>query len=198
MAIHYGGEGNPLSTIITTLAGAAMAAGMLFAAPSPALAQAQATGEQKMQDEKTDPKLEAWAREHLYGTWRVQSSKAVRVTADGKRIPQDTELEGVLVFTPGHRVVAFVLHPGRQPAKTDADKARLLETMAAYTGRFELHPDRYIFTMDWSSTALNQGAKITRLFKVDGDRMVVTVPEAPSFFDPNERSSNDLFLVREK
>lgn len=141
--------------------------------------------------------VDAWNASDLYGSWRVISAKGVLVDTDGTRTESEHALEGVLIFTPDHRMIAFVLHPGREPGQSDEAKLKLFGSMVAYTGRFSLQPDRYLVTIDWSSTALNQNQEQVRLFRMDGDSLRIEVPEHSSIFNPAQRNSNILFAVRE-
>jgi hypothetical protein len=147
---------------------------------------------------KSDPAVDAWSASDLYGSWRVISAKGVLVDVDGTRTESEHALEGVLIFTPGHRMIAFVLHPGREPGQSDAAKLKLFGSMVAYTGRFTLEPDRYLVTIDWSSTALNENQEQVRLFRMDGDSLRIEVPEHSSIFNPAQRTSNTLLAVRER
>ena len=136
--------------------------------------------------------------EELYGSWRVVSAKGVLVDTDGTRTESEHALEGVLIFTPDHRMIAFVLHPGREPGQSDEAKLKLFGAMVTYTGRFTLYRDRYVVNIDWSSTGLNQQQEQTRYFTIDGDTLQIKVPEHSSIFNPAQRNSNTLFAIRER
>ena len=151
-----------------------------------------------MQVGESDVVTASWARSDLYGSWRVVSSKGVMVDADGTRTEKESSLEGVIVFTPQHRMIAFVTHPGRQPAKNDADKLKLFQSMVVYSGRFSLQAEKYIVTIDWSSTALNQNEPQVRLYSIDKETLRIEVPEHKSIFDETKRNSNILIAMREK
>jgi len=140
----------------------------------------------------------SWRRNALYGSWRVVSAKGALVDAEGTRTESERPLEGVLIFTPDHRMIAFVLHPGRSAAKHDDDKLKLFQSMVAYTGRFTLEPDKYVLHVDWSSTALNQDEPQVRLYSIEGDTLRVTVAEHKNIFDATKRNSNVLTAIREK
>lgn len=151
-----------------------------------------------MQSGQSDVVTQAWDRSDLLGSWRVVSAKGVLVDADGTRTESESSLEGVIIFTPQQRMIAFVLHPGREPAKDDEGKLKLFQSMVAYTGRFSLEPDRYILNIDWSSTALNQNEQQIRLFQIDKDTLRIETPEHSNIFDSTKRNSNTLFAIRER
>ena len=136
--------------------------------------------------------------DRLYGSWRVVGAKGTLVDADGTRTDSEMIQEGVLVFTPQHRVVAFVLHPGRKPATNDAERLALFKSMVTYSGRFRIEPGRYILNIDWSSTALNQDEPQIRYYTIEGDTLKIEVPLHRNIHDPTKKNTNVLTLVRER
>lgn len=136
--------------------------------------------------------------ERLYGSWRVIGAKGVLVDADGTRTESESAQEGILIFTPEHRMIAFVLRPGRMPASHDAERLELFKSMAAYSGKFRLEPDRYILDIDWSSTALNQGEPQIRDYTIEADTMKIEVALHANIHDPTKKNANTLTLRRER
>ena len=136
--------------------------------------------------------------EQLYGSWRVVGAKGLMEDADGTRTEMEAAQEGVLIFTPEHRMIAFVLHPGRKPANSDEERVELFKSMVTYTGRFRLEPGKYLFDIDWSSTALNQDETQVRHYAIDGDSLAITVPLHRNIHDPTKKNANTLSLVRER
>ena len=151
-----------------------------------------------MEGVQGDAVTEAWSAYDLYGSWKVVSAKGVLVDADGSRTESERSLEGVLIFTPDTRMIAFVLYPGREPGQSDEDKLKLFNSMVAYTGRFSLQADKYVVNIDWSSTALNQNQEQIRLFRIEKDSLQIEVPEHSSIFNPAQRNSNTLLAIRER
>lgn len=141
-----------------------------------------------------------WANSDLYGSWRITSSKGYIVDSDGKsnKAEKETTLDGVIIFTPDHRMIAFVVHPGRTAGASDEAKLKLFGSMVTYSGRFTLDPDKYIVTIDWSSSAGNQNEAQTRYYKIENDALQITVPEHRNISDPTKRNANVLNAVRER
>lgn len=135
--------------------------------------------------------------EQLYGSWRVIGAKGVMVDADGMRTESESTQEGVLIFTPGHRMIAFVLSPDRKPASNDADRVALFKSMVTYSGKFVLEPGKYILDIDWSSTALNTDELQTRYYTIDGDTLKIEVPLHKNIHDATKQNANTLTLRRE-
>jgi hypothetical protein len=134
----------------------------------------------------------------LYGSWRVVGAKGVLVDTDGNRTESETLQEGALIFTPEHRMIAFVLRPGRKPPRSDDEKLELFTSMVTYSGKFKLELGRYVLTIDWSSTALNQGEPQIRYYTIDGDTLTIEVPLHNYIHDATKRNTNVLTLMREK
>jgi hypothetical protein len=136
--------------------------------------------------------------ERLYGSWRVEGAKGVLEDADGTRTESESAQEGVLIFTPEHRMIAFVLSPGRTPAANDAERVALFKSMVTYSGKFRLEPGRYVLDIDWSSTALNTDEPQIRYYTIDGDMLRIEVPLHRNIHDPTKKNANTLSLKRER
>lgn len=142
--------------------------------------------------------VEALRDEQLYGSWRVAGAKGLLEDADGTRTESESAQEGVLIFTPEHRMIAFVLRPGRTPAANDAERVELFKSMVTYSGRFRLESGRYILDIDWSSTALNTDEPQIRYYTIDGDTLKIEVPLHRNIHDPTKKNANTLTLRRER
>jgi hypothetical protein len=140
----------------------------------------------------------SWNECELFGSWRVVSAKGVLVDADGTRTESGKDLEGVIIFTPQRRMIAFVADPGRSPAKTDQETLQLFRTMTVYTGRFRLDPGKYVVDIDASSTQLNMHEPQVRLYRIDGDTLTIETPEHSYIHDPAKRNSALLTAIRER
>lgn len=153
--------------------------------------------ERDVERELTQGAENAWRDNRLYGSWRIVGARGISVDADGTRTEVDAKPEGVLIFTPAHRMIAFIVQPGRKPATNDEERLALFKSTTTYSGRFRLEPGRYILNVDWSSTALNQDEQI-REYTIDGDAMRIEVALHPNIHDNTKQNANTLFLEREK
>ena len=151
-----------------------------------------------MRSDRSQSATAAWNKDDLFGSWRVVSAKGYQVDADGTKTENETALDGVIIFTPQHRMIAFVTHLGRKPAKDDAETLALFRTMVAYTGRFTLEPGKYQVKLDFTSSQMNLDEPQVRLYRIEGDTLTIDVPEHNSLFDPGKRNSNQLIAIREK
>ena len=84
--------------------------------------------------------------------------------------------KGFVIFTLCGRVSFMLSAQGRQAAKSEEDKARLLSSMIAYTGTYVLKEDRWITRVDVSWNPEWVGTEQTRRFQMNGDRLTVQTP----------------------
>ena len=121
-------------------------------------------------------------------TERRPCAKTVRET------PQD----GVIIFTPAHRMIAFVVEQGRTPAKNDAESLKLFQSMAAYTGKFVLEPGKYTVNLDFTSSQIALDEPQVRRYRIEGDALIIETPEHDILFAPGKQNSTLLKAVQEK
>ncbi len=112
----------------------------------------------------------------LQGVWRLVSYDVEVQTTGTKFPPMGTNPKGYVIFTPGS-YVSFVLTAGeRKPAKTNGEKAGLLDTLIAYTGTYRVEGDRWITSVDVAWNPAWVGTEQSRSFKVEGDLLQVLTP----------------------
>lgn len=141
------------------------------------------------------PVAQAAQTSPLIGAWRVTSGHITTVGVPGDKTQPKI---GYLIFTPEHRMVAIVADPDRKPATNDAEALALSRSIVAYTGKFDLTPDHYTIHVEFSSTMLQLDRPQVRYYKIDGDKLTITVPEAESMVTPGVRTSTTLTLVRDR
>jgi len=121
------------------------------------------------------------------------------IDADKAKTVRETPQDGVIIFTPAHRKVAFVVEQGGgTPAKNDAEPLKFFQSMAAYTGKFILEPGKYTVNLDFTSTQISLDEPQVRHYRIEGDVLIIETPELDSLFAPGKRNSTLLKAVREK
>ncbi|WP_082479356.1 lipocalin-like domain-containing protein [Methylobacterium sp. Leaf102] len=112
----------------------------------------------------------------IIGLWKLVSYE-VEVRSSGEKDPvMGAHPTGYAYFTPEGRVFFNLTGEDRKPAKDPEGKARLLDTIVAYTGKFTTTGDQWTTRID---TAWNPdwiGTDQTRTFKLDGKRLTVLTP----------------------
>ena len=112
----------------------------------------------------------------IVGTWRLLSY-VVEVQASGEKLPVMGEKpDGYVTFLPGGRVFFMLTGEGRKSAKTDHEKAELLDTLVAYTGTYSIAGDTWSTSVDVAWNPEWVGTKQVRTFKLEGDRLDVLTP----------------------
>ncbi|WP_462121420.1 lipocalin-like domain-containing protein [Methylorubrum thiocyanatum] len=127
----------------------------------------------------------------LKGLWKLVSYE-VEVRKDGETLPVMGEHPtGYAYFTPEKRVFFVLTGEGRKPAKDDAQRAQLLETLVSYTGKFRLDGDKWIADLDVAWDPKWVGTEQTRTFTLDGERLRVLTPwrVMPNWADKGETRS---------
>ena len=113
-------------------------------------------------------------REKVIGIWKLVSHE-IEIQATGQKEPAyGRSPTGYAIFTAEGRVMFVLTGEGRKPAQTIQDRATLLDTLTAYTGRYRIEGDKWITTVDVSWNPEWLGTEQTRFFKIDGDRLHVT------------------------
>jgi hypothetical protein len=87
-------------------------------------------------------------RAKLLDIWKIVSYEW-EDQAEGKRTPvKGKNPTGYLIFTPEGRMMVVITGEGRNPPKTDQDRANLWDSMSSYTGMYRLEGDKWITKVD--------------------------------------------------
>ena len=127
----------------------------------------------------------------IQGLWKLVSYE-VEVRKDGEKLPVRGDYPtGYAYFTPEKRVFFVLTGEDRKPAKDDAQRAQLLETLVSYTGKFRLDGDKWIADLDVAWDPKWVGSEQTRTFTLDGERLRVLTPwrVMPNWADKGETRS---------
>lgn len=109
----------------------------------------------------------------LVGTWRLVSGE-VEFQQTGARQPFHGEkATGYIIFTLEGRMMMLETMEGRQSPTTDEDRAKLLMSMAAYTGLYRVEGDKFITKIDTSWSPETVGYERVRFFRFVGDRLEI-------------------------
>src|SRR5689334_17311418 len=84
----------------------------------------------------------------VVGIWKLVSNE-VEVQATGEKGPAMGEHPaGYVAFLPEGRVFFVLTADGRKPAKTDQERAGLLNSLVAYTGTYRVQGDKWTTTVE--------------------------------------------------
>jgi len=119
-------------------------------------------------------------RANILGTWRLSGGEVEYQDTGERSALFGTDRMGYIIFTREGRMFGIIEGEGRKPPETDADRARLFRTMAAYSGPYRLEGDKWITAVDVAWNPAWIGTDQVRFYKLDGDRLTVSTPWAPS------------------
>jgi len=135
----------------------------------------------------------------LYGSWKLISWTAQIVGENSPPMePFGPNPKGRLILMPNGRMMGLISAPDRKPAKNDAERAALLQSMIADSGTYTIEGDKWTTIVDLSHSEIIVGQPQVRYFKVDGDKLYIKVPEQPTSVFPGKLTTSTLEWVREK
>jgi Lipocalin-like domain len=112
----------------------------------------------------------------IAGTWKLVSY-VVEVQVTGQRLPVMGEKPtGYVSFSPEGRVFLILTGEARKPAKTDQERADLLDGLVAYTGAYRVEGGTWTTSVDVAWNPEWVGTKQVRSFKLEGNRLDVLSP----------------------
>ena len=117
-------------------------------------------------------------KDQLIGSWKVLSYKAQIVGQDNWREPIGSNPKGYVIFTAEGRFIQFITASGRKPPTNDAERAALLNSMSAYSGRYTVDNDQVTIIVDtsWSETHQGERQKQVRFIKLEGNKLTWRTP----------------------
>ena|SRR5262249_2265061 len=119
------------------------------------------------------PPSHADSLEKMIGTWKLVSQE-VEIQATGEKAPALGQSPvGYAILTADGRLMTVITADGRKPPTTVQERADLLNSMVAYTGKYRLEGDKWITTVDAAWNPEWVGTEQTRFFKIEGDRLEV-------------------------
>lgn len=116
------------------------------------------------------------ASAQLQGIWQLVSYE-VEVQATGQKQPvMGQHPSGYATFMPEGRVFFVFTGEGRQPGKSAEERAKLLDTLIAYTGTYRIEGDQWITHVEAAWNPEWVGTEQRRTFKIEGNRLQVLTP----------------------
>jgi len=135
----------------------------------------------------------------LVGSWRL-ASYTLQVVGEEASEPFGSAPKGSLVLAPEGRWIIMISGANRKPATNNDERAALLGSMIAYTGKFIVDGDKMTTDVDtsWNEIYTGNLQKQTRFFKVEGNKLTIHTGEIESAVRPGKRIVATLTWDREK
>lgn len=109
----------------------------------------------------------------INGTWKLVSNN-YEVQTTGEIGPSmGADPTGYITFTPEGRVFVVFSAKDRKPAKTEAERAALMNSLTAYTGKYRLEGNTWTTDVEVAWTPEWVGTAQKREFKIDGEKLQV-------------------------
>jgi hypothetical protein len=133
-------------------------------------------------------------RAKLVGSWKLVAFKVQAGDTNEIKDALGPSPLGRMILTASGAITNYRVAAGRKPAKTDAERAQLLRTMAAWTGRYRVDGNRLIVKTDSAWNEEGTGSEHPRTFVIDGNRLILTtvVPRS-NFFEGRPATGNEYF-----
>jgi hypothetical protein len=135
----------------------------------------------------------------VVGTWKLLS--IVTSIAGGDKVePFGPNPKGRLVLTGEGHWSIIITRANRSPAKTSDEKAALLDSMLAYSGKYTTDGDKITTRVDMTWNEVFSGAlqNQTRFFSVEGNKLTIRTGLIPSAVIPGHRADSVLTWERER
>jgi hypothetical protein len=113
-------------------------------------------------------------RSALVGVWKLLSYQTEFQDGSPKRAMFGEHPTGYIIFTSEGRLMAVIEAEGRKAPSTDSDRAALLKTLIAYSGKYRIEDNRWIASIDTAWNPARNGTDQVRTFQIVGDRLIVT------------------------
>jgi hypothetical protein len=118
-------------------------------------------------------------RDQLVGTWKLVSYRSQRAGQQDWRETLGPNPKGHAIITREGRYIHLLLASNRKPPATDLERAALLNSMTAWSGRYTVvAKDEFHILVDTSWAEAHQGErqKQVRFVTIEGDRMTLRTP----------------------
>jgi hypothetical protein len=113
-------------------------------------------------------------RPALVGVWKLLSYQTEFQDGSPKRAMFGEHPTGYIIFTSEGRLMAVIEAEGRKTPSTESDRAALLKTLIAYSGKYRVEGNQWITSVDTAWNPAWDGTDQVRTFQVVGDRLMVT------------------------
>jgi hypothetical protein len=135
----------------------------------------------------------------LVGSWKLTSFTLQIIGEDKPIEPYGADAKGSMIATDS-RIMFIITSGNRKRATNVEERAALLDTLLAYTGKYKVEGDRITTTVDASWNEIFTGANQNqiRIWRLDGDKLTLRTLEQESAVRPGKRVVSSLTWEREK
>jgi hypothetical protein len=110
----------------------------------------------------------------LVGVWKLLSYQTEFQDGSPKREMFGEHPTGYIIFTSEGRLMAIIEAEGRKAPSTDSERAALLKSLIAYSGKYRVEGNQWITSVDTAWNPAWDGTDQVRTFQITGNRLMVT------------------------
>lgn len=133
----------------------------------------------------------------LIGTWKLVSWQVI-VENEPPQNVFGAHPKGILILTREGRSIVVTTAENRRGGPSDVERAALHKSMLAYSGKYRLEGRDFITVVDVSWNEEWNGTEQRRHFRIEGDKLFIESPPAPSIVFPNKTDFRRIVWEREK
>jgi hypothetical protein len=138
-------------------------------------------------------------RPGLVGVWKLLSYQTEFQDGSPQRAMFGEHPTGYVIFTGEGRLMAVIEAEGRKAPSNDSDRAALLKTLIAYSGKYRVEGNQWITSVDTAWNPAWDGTDQVRTFQIVGNRLMVTSMWQPALnFPGSPLSRGSLVFERVK
>ena len=138
-------------------------------------------------------------RPALVGIWKLLSYQTEFQDGSPKRAMFGEHPSGYIIFTGEGRLMVVIEAEGRKAPSTDSDRAALLKSLIAYSGKYRVEDNQWITSVDTAWNPAWDGTDQVRTFQIVGNRLIVTSTWAAALnFPGSPLSRGKLVFERAK
>jgi hypothetical protein len=110
----------------------------------------------------------------LVGVWKLLSYQTEFQDGSPKREMFGEHPTGYIIFTSEGRLMAVIEAEGRKAPSNDSERAALLQSLVAYSGKYRVEGNHWIASIDTAWNPAWDGTDQVRAFQILGNRLMVT------------------------
>jgi hypothetical protein len=122
---------------------------------------------------------DATLRQQIVGVWKLVSVVYEDQTTKERTPVLGEHPKGSQIATPEGRWLALVTADGRTVPTNDAERAKALTSMIAYTGRYRVEDGKVITKVEAAWNEAWVGGEQVRAIRFEGDRLFIESPPMP-------------------
>jgi Lipocalin-like domain len=130
----------------------------------------------------------------LIGVWQLLSYQTEFQDGSPKRAMFGEHPTGYIIFTREGRLMAVIEAEGRKTPSSDSDRASLLKTLIAYSGKYRVEGNQWITSVDTAWNPAWDGTDQVRSFQIVGNRLMVTSTWQPAVNFPGSPLSRGMLI----